>query len=177
MSVRRQLRSVLALPFNVIVTVPAILLWLTPWRPGFGRSGVVVAVGAAALGVCLALLGLTLMVKTIRLFRRLGRGTLAPWDPTVHLVVDGPYRYVRNPMISGVALVLLGEALVTGSLVLLGWFGFFVLVNAIYMPLFEEPGLVKRFGDEYRNYAKHVPRWIPRRTPWSPTSSSMRPSS
>jgi len=164
----------MALPFNAIVTVPAILLWLTPWGPGFGRGGLVVAIVGAALGLCSALLGLTLMVKTIRLFSRLGRGTLAPWDPTVNLVIEGPYRYVRNPMISGVALVLLGEALATGSLALLGWFGLFVLVNAIYMPVFEEPGLVDRFGDEYRDYAKHVPRWIPRRAPWSPASGSPR---
>ncbi len=171
MSVGRQLRSVIALPFNAIVTVPAILLWLIPRRPGFERGGLVVAIMGAALGLCSALLGLTLMVKTIRLFGRLGRGTLAPWDPTVHLVIEGPYRYVRNPMISGVALVLLGEALATGSLALLAWFALFVLVNAIYMPVFEEPGLVKRFGREYRDYAEHVPRWIPRRTPWSPRST------
>lgn len=171
MSMARHLLSVLALPFNVLVTIPAVLLWLAPWQLAFGL-GVPGIVAGGALGLCSATLGLTLMVKTIRLFARRGRGTLAPWAPTAHLVVEGPYRHVRNPMISGVAFVLLGEALAAGSLPVLGWFGLFLLVNGIYMPLSEEPGLIKRFGDEYRDYAEHVPRWIPRLTPWSPPPQS-----
>lgn len=167
----RQIRSILALPFNATITVPALLLWQTSWQPGFGK-GMFVSVVASVIGVGLIALGLTLMIKTIRLFARVGHGTLAPWDPTVRLVVEGPYRHVRNPMISGVGLVLLGESLLMGSLALLGWFGTFMLLNGIYMPLFEEPGLIQRFGDEYREYSRHVPRWIPRRTPWSPRASS-----
>jgi protein-S-isoprenylcysteine O-methyltransferase Ste14 len=54
-----------------------------------------------------------------------------------------------------------------GSAALLVWFGAFFAVNAIWMPLVEEPGLVERFGDDYRRYKRAVPRWIPRRTPWT----------
>jgi protein-S-isoprenylcysteine O-methyltransferase Ste14 len=170
MSKGRQLRSILALPFNVTITVPALLLWWKGSEPGFGAGGSAAIVGGI-VGAGFIALGLVLMVSTIRLFTRVGHGTLAPWDPTEHLVVEGPYRYVRNPMISGVGAVLLGESLLTGSLTLLGWFAIFMLVNAIYMPLSEEPGLIRRFGDEYREYARHVPRWIPRPTPWEPTAS------
>jgi protein-S-isoprenylcysteine O-methyltransferase Ste14 len=106
------------------------------------------------------------MVATIRLFGTVGQGTLAPWEPPQHLVVRGVYRHVRNPMISGVLFVLLGESLLTASLPLFRWFVVFALINAIYIPLVEEPGLVKRFGDEYRTYKRNVPRWIPRLTPW-----------
>jgi protein-S-isoprenylcysteine O-methyltransferase Ste14 len=96
------------------------------------------------------------------LFARVGEGTLAPWDPTRKLVVRGPYRHVRNPMITGVLAILLGEAALFGSWPLLVWaFGFFAL-NAIYMPLVEEPGLVRRFGDDYVRYRRNVPRWLPR---------------
>ena len=47
--------------------------------------------------------------------RAIGQGTLAPWDPTRNLVAGGPYQYVRNPMISSVAVMLAGQALFWGS--------------------------------------------------------------
>ncbi len=119
--------------------------------------------GLASVGV-----GLLLLIKTVVLFGKVGEGTLAPWDPTQSLVVRGVYRYVRNPMISGVVLILLGEAAFSGSLPLLYWAAFFFTANAIYMPLSEEPGLARRFGDDYLLYKKNVPRWIPRVTPWTP---------
>jgi protein-S-isoprenylcysteine O-methyltransferase Ste14 len=82
------------------------------------------------------------------------------------LVVQGPYRHVRNPMISGVLGVLLGESALLGSLPLLAWSGVFWLANAVYIPLVEERGLEDRFGDDYRAYREHVPRWLPRLSPW-----------
>jgi protein-S-isoprenylcysteine O-methyltransferase Ste14 len=106
------------------------------------------------------------MAATIRLFVTVGRGTLAPWDPPQHLVVRGAYRHVRNPMISGVLFVLLGESLLTASLPLFAWFLAFLVVNSVYIPLSEEPGLVRRFGDDYLAYKRNVPRWVPRLKPW-----------
>jgi protein-S-isoprenylcysteine O-methyltransferase Ste14 len=69
-------------------------------------------------------------------------------------------------MISGALLVLLGESLLTASLPLFCLFLIFLAVNSVYIPLSEEPGLVKRFGDEYLTYKRNVPRWIPRMRPW-----------
>lgn len=120
------------------------------------------------LGLMLIAGGLGLMIMTIRMFITIGKGTLAPWDPTRRLVVVGIYRYVRNPMISGVCAVVLGEAVLFGSLPLLTWALIVIAVNLVYIPLSEEPGLRKRFGAEYDEYARSVPRWIPRRTPWTP---------
>jgi Phospholipid methyltransferase len=70
------------------------------------------------------------MYRTIRLFARAGQGTLAPWDPTRRLVIQGPYRYLRNPMISGVLAVLIGEAVLLGSPPLAAWFAVFLAANA-----------------------------------------------
>jgi protein-S-isoprenylcysteine O-methyltransferase Ste14 len=84
------------------------------------------------------------------------------------LVVEGPYRHVRNPMITGVMSILLGEAVGLGSPPLLIWFALFFTVNAVYMPLVEEPGLARRFGDDYAVYKRNVPRWLPRPRPWTP---------
>jgi protein-S-isoprenylcysteine O-methyltransferase Ste14 len=117
-------------------------------------------------GIVLIGAGIVLMVKTITLFATIGQGTLAPWSATKKLVAQGVYRHVRNPMISGVFWILLGEALAFGSAALLAWWGIFVVINAIYIPLIEEPGLERRFGSDYVAYKKNVPRWIPRRTPW-----------
>ena len=112
--------------------------------------------------------GLALVVWTVRLFVTVGQGTLAPWDPTSRLVVRGPYRHVRHPMITGVLLVLLGEAALLGSSTLLLWAAGIFAVNVVYLPLVEEPGLRRRFGEEYDSYCAAVPRWVPRLRPWEP---------
>ena len=70
------------------------------------------------------------------------------------------------PMIMGVVTVLLGESVLTGSWVILLWVVFFFTLNHVYFIVSEEPGLEKRFGESYRQYKQHVPRWIPRLTPW-----------
>ncbi|MFQ5773918.1 MAG: methyltransferase family protein [Kiloniellaceae bacterium] len=158
-------KALLILPFNVTIAVPAAILWLSAGGAFGGElpnpATVAFWTGAALLGS-----GLFLMAGTMRLFRRLGEGTPAPWDPPKRMVIAGPYRHVRNPMIGGVIAVLFGEAAMTMSPGLLAWAALFLLANMIYIPLFEEPGLERRFGEDYRTYRRHVPRWIPRLTPW-----------
>jgi protein-S-isoprenylcysteine O-methyltransferase Ste14 len=151
----------------VTLVIPGTILWLTGldtlglWRSMPASRFVLPILG----GVCLAS-GLVLAVATIRLFVVYGEGTIAPWDPSQRLVIRGVYRQVRNPMITGVCLVLLGEALLAASLPLLGLFAFGVIINVIYIPFSEEPGLARRFGEDYLAYKRDVPRWIPRLTPW-----------
>ena len=163
----RQLNSILLLPFMAVVVIPLILTAFFGKAPGWKLPNSLNLV-PIAIGLSLVVVGLILMGKTITLFANLGQGTLAPWDPPQKLVVEGVYRHVRNPMISGVASILLGEALILGSLPQFIWFLLFATANAIYMPLSEEPGLLKRFGRDYEIYRAHVPRWIPRLTPWIP---------
>ena len=157
----RALRHLLAiglLPGVVAGVVPALIVAgdeLAAWP--------LIVLGGATLA-----LGLALIVETVALFATVGKGTLAPWDPTARLVVRGPYRRVRNPMISGVLCVLLGEALLFGSPALLAWFAIVFAVNALYFPLVEEPGLRRRFGADYEAYRAAVPRWLPRLRPWHP---------
>jgi protein-S-isoprenylcysteine O-methyltransferase Ste14 len=162
MSLWRHIAAVVLLPGVVAVAVPGLLLW----RDGLELSRL------AVIGMPLITVGLVLIAGTIRLFASVGRGTLAPWDATSRLVVSGPYRYVRNPMITGVLLVLLGDAATFRSLPVLLWFGVVFAVNAVYMPLVEEPGLERRFGDEYRTYKAHVPRWLPQARPWGPEETA-----
>ncbi len=119
-------------------------------------------------GVILLGTGLAWFVGSLRRFATDGRDTLAPWDPPRELVVTGLYRYVRNPMITGVALVLLGETAILQSPAHLAWALVFISLNALLIPLFEEPQLARRFGEPYREYCRNVPRLVPRRRPWSP---------
>jgi len=144
---------VLVLPGTVTIAVPAVILWL--W-------GADVAPGTGIIGAVVVALGVVLVGWTIRLFETAGHGTLAPWDPTSALVVRGPYRYVRNPMITGVATILAGEALFFRSWGIAVELAVFVAVNAVYFPLVEEPGLRRRFGSDYEEYCARVPRWLPR---------------
>lgn len=168
MSRWRHLRAIGLLPGVGTLLVPALIVWWTGalnvgWSLSDGLAVLPALAGAVLIG-----LGLLLMVRTVALFAKVGKGTLAPWDATSRLVVRGPYRHVRNPMISGVLCVLLGEAVLLGSPPLLIWFAAFFAVNAIYLPLVEEPGLVRRFGEDYQRYRSEVPRWVPRLRPWDP---------
>ena len=167
MSVLKHIQAVILLPTMVTIAIPGIIIVTTRavkigWPSILPFNLVPLLTGTVLIG-----LGLTLMIKTIALFATIGQGTLAPWAPPGNLVVRGIYRHVRNPMISGVFCVLLGETMLFGSVPLFAWFIVFLLINVIYIPLLEEPGLEQRFGQEYRLYKENVPRWIPRLRPWN----------
>jgi protein-S-isoprenylcysteine O-methyltransferase Ste14 len=149
----RQLLAIVLLPGTVALVIPALIVWVG----GADIEPVTGAIGALLIGI-----GLALVAWTVWLFARVGRGTLAPWDPTSRLVVAGPYRHVRNPMITGVGTILAGQALLFRSWGIAIALAVFALVNAIYFPLVEEPGLRRRFGAEYEEYCARVPRWVPR---------------
>ncbi|MDX2169353.1 MAG: methyltransferase [Deltaproteobacteria bacterium] len=162
----RHLAAILALPFTIAVLVP---LWIAqrwaiaPRAPAGLLEALVQGVGGLAL-----LLGIALFASSLYLIATRGQGTLAPWDPPRRLVVSGPYRRVRNPMISGVLFALFGEALLLLSLPHLLLALAFLALNLVYIPLLEEPQLEARFGDEYRRYRRHVSRFVPRLRSWNP---------
>ena len=161
-----QLKAILILPGTVLVVVPGIILLTTrDVHVGWGFSGAAAA-APIAVGAVLVAAGAALGAWTGRLFATRGQGTPAPWNPPQRLVVAGPYRHVRNPMITGAATAVLGEAVLLGSLWLLGWWAVFLVGNHFYFMLSEEPALQRRFGEDYRLYKRNVPRWIPRPTPW-----------
>ena len=162
----RQLFAIAVLPFTVTVLVP---IWLArsngiAFAIGSGLTGLLMQLA----GLCVLIVGGVLFAASLGRFITEGHGTLAPWDPPRRLVVRGPYRYVRNPMISGVVFALFGEALLLASWPHLAWAIVFLGVNAVYIPLLEEPMLANRFGEAYREYSRHVPRLIPRVRPWKP---------
>jgi protein-S-isoprenylcysteine O-methyltransferase Ste14 len=162
---------------NALVTVRAavfatafVLLWTwlallvrgfdagLPPLPGWLRPvGLVLAVGGALLGL-----------SCIVAFAVKGRGTPAPFDPPREFVADGPYRLVRNPMYVGGVGVIAGAGLVvtSPSIVLLAAAA--LVAAHLFVVLYEEPALTRRFGASYLHYKASVHRWLPR-LPWRRT--------
>jgi protein-S-isoprenylcysteine O-methyltransferase Ste14 len=156
----RWIKTVILLPFNVLVVVPAVILYFSNDNPKIQNMLCLI------IGTFLLIIGLLLAGWTMRLFVEIGKGTAAPWDPPKKLVVAGPYCYVRNPMITSVLIMLIAESLLLESWFIFGWFVVFFLGNTIYFPFFEEKDLEKRFGEDYLQYKCNVPRWIPKLTAW-----------
>ena len=146
------------LPITVLIIIPLLI----------EKDITIKLLTAFIAGLVLIAAGLWVMTLTISGFIRIGRGTLAPWSPTTKLVTSGMYAYVRNPMILGVLIVLLGEALSILSYSISILAIFFFVINNIWFLVYEEPDLQHKFGDIYKNYKKNVPRWIPRLKPWTP---------
>lgn len=140
----------------VLVFLPARVL---------SRSGVIQppAMGARqVVGIVVVTAGAALALWSVVTFAFVGRGTPAPFDPPRRLVVQGPYRVVRNPMYIGAALALGGAALFYQSFPLLGYTVLFSLITHLFVLWYEEPTLRRTFGNEYDGYCERVRRWWPR---------------
>ncbi|MCW5876866.1 MAG: isoprenylcysteine carboxylmethyltransferase family protein [Anaerolineales bacterium] len=151
-------------PLFAILVLPGTVLGLVPYwlLRSFGSQSTAWDGALQLAGALLLIAGLSLLGWCIYLFARVGRGTLAPWDPTQALVAAGPYGYTRNPMITGVLLTLCGEALFFRSAAIGVFAVAFFVVNHLFFIYVEEPGLEKRFGQSYRDYKARVPRWLPK---------------
>jgi len=87
-------------------------------------------------------------------------------DPPRRLVVQGPYRFVRNPMYLGAGTALAGAALFFQSLPLVGFTALFLLSTHLFVRWYEEPTLRRTFGEVYQAYCRKVARWRPRLSPY-----------
>ena len=123
-----------------------------PHLDGVGAVGAVLIIAGMGLYFACAFWGFAIR----------GRGTPLPLDPPKKLVVEGPYRVVRNPMYWGVAFVMLGEAAVFHSFALAELVAAFAAGVILFVLLYEEPTLRGKFGEEYEAYSRRVPRWLPR---------------
>jgi protein-S-isoprenylcysteine O-methyltransferase Ste14 len=115
------------------------------------------------VGTLVGGVGAAVALSCILTFAFVGKGTPAPFDPPRRLVVQGPYRFVRNPMYVGAGLALAGAAVFYRSLALLAYGGVFVLVMHLVVVAYEEPILRRTFGKEYEAYCERTGRWWPRR--------------
>jgi len=170
-NILRHLRSFIA-PVVVSFVLPYLILSYEHSRlarPVFTASPALLITGGV-----ISIAGLALTISTIRMFILIGKGTIMPWDPSRKLIVSGLYAHVRNPMILSISLLLIGEAILFSSVGIAVMVAVSFIFNTLYFIFFEEPGLEKRFGREYVEYKKNVPRWIPRLKPWKPNGDKTK---
>jgi protein-S-isoprenylcysteine O-methyltransferase Ste14 len=106
------------------------------------------------------LLGVTLLLSTVREFYVAGRGTLAPWSPPDELVTTGLYGFSRNPMYVAVVLVLLGWAALFHSGALLVYAVAVATGFHLRVVFGEEPWLEQTHRASWSRYRAQVPRWF-----------------
>jgi protein-S-isoprenylcysteine O-methyltransferase Ste14 len=117
--------------------------------------------GAWRLGALLTAVGWSILLSCARDFALRGRGTPAPYDAPRQLVVSGLYRYTRNPMYVGVLTAVLGQAIWFRSTAIL-WYALAAALGFHgFVVVYEEPTLTRLFGDDYLEYCRQVPRWLP----------------
>ena len=106
-------------------------------------------------------LALLLMAWSVLNFLRV-KGTPVPFNPPPQLVTNGPYAYVRNPMLAGIFALLFGFGAFFGSISLIVVFTpLFISINVWELKAIEEPELVKRLGKDYIEYRKRTPMFFP----------------
>lgn len=157
----RALFAFIALPGMVAGVLPWIIVPADPWR-GDGWWP-----GAAALAA-----GVVILLWCVRDFYVAGKGTLAPWDPPKSMVRRGLYAFTRNPMYIGVLTIVSGWSVLAGSPLLAIYAVALGLLFHLRVVFYEEPWLQRQFPAEWSAYAAHVPRWVPRGSPWPGTTTT-----
>mgnify|MGYP003338219751 FL=1 len=148
--------------------------WISGWR--FAPDRMWSGWAPAIVGAVLVVVGLAGLLDSFARFVREGTGTPAPVLPTRRLVVGGLYRHVRNPMYVAVVALIMGQGLILGQAGLLLYGVGIWLVFHAFVLAYEEPTLRRMFPDDYRDYFRHVPRWLPRLRPW-PGAATTTPGS
>ena len=163
---KEYLKVVLILPGNVLITIPLLIFLFT--RNSYSYYLVSPHNFLFYVAMFFLALGLLLVIWSVRTFyTEGGEGTPSPWRPVSNLIISGPYRYVRNPMILGVVDLLLFESALFVSIPLLLWAIVFFVGNIIYFKTFEEKELIKRFGADYKDYKNKVSMLFPKFTPYN----------
>jgi protein-S-isoprenylcysteine O-methyltransferase Ste14 len=141
-----------------------ILLW---WWAAVGvrefdrNLGVALPIELVGVGVALIAAGGVLASLCVFNFVATGRGTPAPFDAPREFVAVGPYRFVRNPMYIGGAMMIAGFGLYQRSISIVVFSGVFLVVAHLFVSFYEEPTLADRFGDSYLAYKRTTHRWLP----------------
>lgn len=112
-------------------------------------------------GIVIAVIGVSIGLWCIAAFALIGKGTPAPFDAPREFVAVGPYKYVRNPMYIGAVAIIIGAGLIMRSPSALAVSVFVLALTHIFVMIYEEPTLEKRFGSSYMRYKKAVNRWLP----------------
>ena len=144
------------------ILVPGTILILVPWLLLQSSGGANLTLSLWLIGLLPLLLGVGLYFWCAGAFTFIGKGTPAPIDAPIFLVREGSYRWVRNPIYIGVFSVLAGEVILFHSPWLLAYMLLAAVIVHLFVVFYEEPSLVRQFGESYETYLRTVPRWLPR---------------
>lgn len=142
----------IVVPGTVAFIIPALLLG-KPWNQALSPPSVWL------VGLLPLTLGVALYLWCAGAFTFIGKGTPAPIDAPRFLVKAGPYRWVRNPMYVAVLAMIIGQAMLFRSFLLVGYALLVWVVVHLFVVLVEEPSLRQQFGESYDTYLRTVPRW------------------
>ena len=145
-------------PPLLVVLTTALLMWLSRWLVPAFTVRIPAGFPLAAASAVLAAIVITVALTS---FRR-ARTTVNPLEPgqASTLVATGVYRYSRNPMYLGFALLLGAWAILLSNLVALLLVPLFVLYMNRFQIALEEEALEARFGPAYSAYRREVRRWL-----------------
>jgi protein-S-isoprenylcysteine O-methyltransferase Ste14 len=152
--------TLLTIPFGGEVVVLLVPWLITHWRTGEPPNPVALRM----VGVALIAIGSIVNIAILVQFSLEGSGLPFPTDrpSSRHVMVDGPYRYVRNPMYGSYMIAVVGQALLLTRPVLLIYAGALLAALVLLVRLYEERMMAKRFGSAYEEYRASVPGWWPR---------------
>jgi protein-S-isoprenylcysteine O-methyltransferase Ste14 len=145
--------------FGIVVLFVFASFWVDKWLafPHCGSSS-----WSLGLSVFMLVIGWLIMFWPVIAFFST-RGTPVPFNPPPKLITTGLYAYIRNPMLLGMFIFMLGLGVLFGSLSLIFIFTpLFIVLNVLYLKAIEEKEMEKKFGRDYLEYKKKVPMFIPR---------------
>jgi protein-S-isoprenylcysteine O-methyltransferase Ste14 len=144
------------------ILVPGTVAGIIPWLLLKGAGGPVLLVPSLwMVGLLPLLLGMGLYFWCAGAFTFVGKGTPAPIDAPRILVIQGAYRWVRNPMYVAVLATVIGQAILFHSFLLAGYALLLWVIFHTFVVFVEEPSLRHQFGASYETYLHAVPRWLP----------------
>ncbi|MBM4446473.1 MAG: isoprenylcysteine carboxylmethyltransferase family protein [Chloroflexi bacterium] len=159
--IKRRMRIMpiaLVIFFGIVVLFIFAALWLDKWLACLHFSP---SLWSLVLGWLITVPGFLIMFWPVIAFFST-RGTPVPFNPPPKLITSGLYAHIRNPILLGLFIFMLGLGVLLGSLSLIFIFTpLFIVINVLYIKAIEEKEMEKKFGREYLEYKKRVPMFIP----------------
>ena len=164
-AISRNRLKILITPVGIIFwfSFSVLFIFASLWLDGFlPIARLLPAPVNVLLSVPVLLLGAVLALWSVFSFGR-ARGSPVPINPPQRLVFTGLYSRIRNPMLLGWVIMLFGLGLLLNSISLFFIFApLFFLLNFVYLKTLEEKEMERKFGQQYVDYKRSTPMFIPR---------------
>ncbi len=110
-------------------------------------------------GILFIIFGGVLNLWTDALFKKM-KTRVKPYEDASELITQGPFRISRHPMYLGMTAILIGIALLHGTIITFFFPVFFFIICEVFFIGVEEKSMERNFGQRYLDYKRKVRRWI-----------------